>query len=144
MPFVDALGAPARLHLVEIDDEGRLFKLARPLPYRGALGDFEVPIDFVTDFASVPRFLWSIVGPYGRHTRAAVLHDWLYSSKIVSRREADALFRRAMRELGVVGWRRWGMWAAVRLFGWTAWHGWSVKRGLLELKIRVGLAKRAA
>lgn len=97
------------------------WRLTRPLEYAGAREGFTVPADFVTDFASVPSFLWSIFPPSGRHTRAAVLHDWLYVSGATSRADADGLFRRAMKELGVAGWRRWAMWAAVRLFGGPLW-----------------------
>lgn len=54
-----------------------------------------VPKGFITDFASVPKKLWGLVGPYGRHTKAAVLHDWLYSSQSkenFSKEVADKLF----------------------------------------------------
>lgn len=39
-----------------------------------------VPNGFISDGASIPKFLWSIVGsPWsGKYTQAAVLHDWLY------------------------------------------------------------------
>lgn len=122
------MGFLGRAHLAEIDDDGRLFELTEPLVYVGKLGEFTVPVGFVTDFASIPRVFWPIVGPYGRHTRAAILHDWLYQSKIVSRSEADAIFRRAMKELGVEDWKRWGMWLALRTFGWWAWNGYSFAR----------------
>lgn len=42
---------------------------------------YTVPAGFVTDGASIPRSLWGIPGlaPYGRCTRSAIAHDWLYS-----------------------------------------------------------------
>jgi hypothetical protein len=56
---------------------------------------------------------------YGRYTKAAIVHDHLWRNKAksgeISWREADALFRRAMRELDVAFLRRWLMWGAVRL-----------------------------
>ncbi|HVL90877.1 MAG TPA: DUF1353 domain-containing protein, partial [Actinomycetota bacterium] len=53
----------------------------------------------------------------GRYTKAAVLHDHLWRTPIdgVSFGDADGIFRRCMRELGVPFLRRWLMWAAVRL-----------------------------
>ena len=75
-----------------------------------------MPLDFVTDLATVPRLplAWLIAG--GVANRAAVLHDWLYFRRY-RRQWADAVFYAAMREEGVSLWRRWIMWASVRLFG---------------------------
>ena len=59
---------------------------------------------FITDFASVPRALWSIFPPTGRYTKAAVLHDFLYSnaSKLTfTRKQCDKMFLLAMEILGV-------------------------------------------
>ena len=82
-----------------------------------------VPTGMRTDFASVPRaFVW-FLPRYGRYTKAAILHDYLWRHRVadgtggVSRRDADGLFRRVMRELDVPFLRRWIMWAAVR---WAA------------------------
>lgn len=48
---------------------------------------------------------------------AAVIHDELYGSGMVSRAMADAVFREAMLVSGVAAWRAWAAWAAVRAFG---------------------------
>lgn len=90
------------------------FDIVEPLEYSGNTDRFTVPEGFRTDFASVPRaFVW-LMPRYGTYTPAAILHDHLVAERLVSRRDADGLFRRAMRELGVSLPRRWGMWAAVR------------------------------
>ncbi len=113
----------------------RTWRLNRPLVWTGSQGDtFTVPAGFVTDFATVPRFMRSVVEPYGAYTRAAVLHDWLLtelagwhrthplggretwdkSRPPADSRDTDGIFRKVMAELGV-GWaKRWSMWAAVR------------------------------
>ena len=64
---------------------------------------------FVTDFASVPRPFWWWVAPWGRHGRAAIVHDCLYQRGVISRpdgtsrrpdkRESDRIFRQAMAVL---------------------------------------------
>jgi len=84
----------------------------------------KVPEGFCTDFASIPKFLWSILPPIGRHTKAAVLHDFLYStrcplffSRTFYRRDCDLEFLNAMKVLGVSKWRRTAMYLGVRLFG---------------------------
>ncbi|MFC0597689.1 DUF1353 domain-containing protein [Streptomyces palmae] len=91
------------------------WRLLRPLTYQGAQTTFEVPAGFITDFASVPRiFVW-LFPTYGRYTKAAILHDFLCRNPdLADRADADGVFRRAMRELGVPLLRRWMMWAAVR------------------------------
>lgn len=118
------------------------WRLTRALVWTGTKGDtFTVPAGFVTDFATVPRFLHWIVLPYGAYTRAAVLHDWLLTELATwveewgtpagrdmenpdrlkwppaNSRDCDGIFRRVMQDLGVPWAKRWTMWAAVRWAG---------------------------
>jgi len=100
----------------EMDDVN--WSLLRQLDYQAKDEVFHVPVDELTDFASVPRiFVW-FLPRYGRYTKAAILHDYLCRRKVpdgvVSRLDADGIFRRAMRDLEVPFLRRWIMWAAVR------------------------------
>ncbi len=112
---------PADLRLVG----NRLFELISPFEYH--VGSFpsdhviRVPAGFVTDLASVPRALWSIMPPHGRYAKAAIIHDYLYASPIVSRKQADDIFLEAMEVLGVAKWRRLAMYYAVRLFGQSSY-----------------------
>lgn len=90
------------------------FRTLEPLAYTGQRDTFTIEPGFLTDFASVPRaFVW-LLPRYGLYTRSAILHDYLWRTHVVPRRDADGLFRRSMRELGVPFPRRWVMWAAVR------------------------------
>jgi len=100
------------------------FQVTSPFIFSSAAGlHVEVPAGFRTDFASVPRACWSIAPPTGDHSRAAVIHDYLYSRAAnCPRFLADAIFRHAMQVSGVALWKRWLMWFAVRLFGWTAYQ----------------------
>lgn len=81
----------------------------------------KVPTGFITDFASVPRPLWSLLPPFGRYTAAAVLHDFEYWRQNRERVDADRIFMEAMIELNVKRWRRWSMHRAVRMGGWRPW-----------------------
>jgi hypothetical protein len=96
----------------------QLWEVVEPQVYRGARDTFVVPAGFRTDFASVPRVVVWLIPRFGRYTLAAVLHDWLVTEGIrrgaVSARDADGVFRRALRELGVMPLRRWLMWCGVR------------------------------
>jgi len=78
----------------------------------------DVPKGFETDFASIPRVLWSIAPPDGVYTQAAVLHDYLYQTGKYPRKKADRIFLEAMAVLGVALWKRRVIYRAVRLFGW--------------------------
>ncbi|MEU8901663.1 DUF1353 domain-containing protein [Nocardia sp. NPDC048505] len=95
--------------------DAKFWKLTEPVVYQGDSQVFTVPAGFRTDFASVPRALVWLIPRYGAYTRAAILHDYLIHSDEVSTADADGLFRRALRELGVSLPRRWMMWAAVRV-----------------------------
>ena len=90
--------------------------LVEPLKYQGNTEPFVVPVDFKTDFASVPAIFQWLIPRTGRYTSAAVLHDYLWRTPSeASLADADGIFRRAMAELKVPFLRRWLMWAAVRV-----------------------------
>lgn len=79
---------------------------------------WEVPEGYETDFASVPRFLWSLVPRFGSYTAATVVHDYLLTDELpagnVTSRQVDRVFRRALKSAGVGAAKQWLMWAGVR------------------------------
>ena len=109
------MGFENKLHVEELG-EG-LWRLTDELKYQGAVDRFVVPAGFRTDFASVPRLFTWLVPNSGQYTKSAVLHDWLLEQPGISRHDADGIFRRTMRELGVSDLRRYVMWGAVRIAG---------------------------
>ncbi len=82
----------------------------------------QVPIGFVTDYASIPRVLWSVLPPHGTYSAAAVIHDWLYWAQTTTREEADRVFLEAMLVSCVGQAKRAVIYRAVRLFGGAAWR----------------------
>ena len=107
---------PERVVVEAVDDDN--WSVVEPFTYVGRTQRFPVVAGMKTDFASVPRvFVW-FLPRYGRYTLAAILHDHLWRNEAPAGRityvEADGIFRRAMRELGVPFAKRWIMWAAVR------------------------------
>jgi hypothetical protein len=79
-----------------------------------------VPAGFITDFASVPRILWSIYPPTGRYSKATVIHDYLYSagkSMGYDRKFCDKMLLNGMEALDVGFFVRLPMYIGVRLFG---------------------------
>jgi hypothetical protein len=88
---------------VELLDDGRHVRLMVDLRFQDARGVVHVaPAGFVSDGASIPQALWSLVGGplSGRYRRAAILHDWTLRDGMAPG-DSHALFRDAMRADGV-------------------------------------------
>ena len=84
-----------------------------------------VPVGYLTDGASVPQLLWSLIPPWGSYSQAAVVHDLLceYLSIVVAgelvtitRQRCDEIFYESMGVLGVPAWKRWAMYQGVRAY----------------------------
>jgi hypothetical protein len=91
------------------------------LGFRYYLGDkdstkwVDIPKYFLTDGASVPRFLWNLIPPWGIYGQAAVVHDWLCEHLYIceqvadgtivhtpiTRKQCDQILYEAMQVLGV-------------------------------------------
>ena len=86
-----------------------------------------VPIDFITDGASIPKLFWSFVGsPFtGLYRRPSLIHDYFYATQKVKRNYADRIFLEGMKDEGVSWWKRKTMYFAVRGFAGRIWkrHG---------------------
>jgi Protein of unknown function (DUF1353) len=130
--------------------EPAVFKLREPIKYQDKGRQFNIPMDDISDLASVPTFLTWLVPRYGQHTMAALLHDHLQDHlaedkdtpetdpERVTSEQADTIFRQALHYSRVPFLRRWTLWAAVSLrtvfrsgaFGRVAVVAWA---GLLAI-----------
>jgi hypothetical protein len=121
------------LTITQLDADYRTWRLEQELVYEvGAEGSgriVRVHPQFETDGASVPRLLQFYLPTWGRYSRAAVIHDYLYAQlrpggsphpQAPSRQAADAVFLEALEVCGVSIVIRRIMWAAVRVFGYLA------------------------
>lgn len=88
-----------------------------------------IPEGFIWDLSSVPRLFWGLLPPDGDFEFAALLHDYLYVSKMMSRERADVeMFAWSKAVSGTSGRNTWGdvdnwiRYAAVRGFGWTVYN----------------------
>lgn len=103
----------------------------------GALGSGRtvvIPQGFTTDFASIPKLLWTILPPNGQaYDRAAVVHDYLYRGGWITeagtrllhypeRAEADSILNEAMAVSNVGRVKRWAIYEGVRVGGWVPWN----------------------
>lgn len=113
-----------------LKDDDSVWILDSTLIYESdLLGKIVVPMQFETDFASVPRvpIFYMLFGD--RAHREAVIHDYLYRKDAqtrkypyISREKADAVFLEAMENRKKPIFVRWSMYLGVRLGGWTAYH----------------------
>ena len=100
----------------------KTWELVEDFKVETSKGVVTVPKGFVTDLASVPRFLWWIIPPFGRYTQAGVVHDWLTWSQFFTRKETDTIFSELMIKYGTYKYKAKLMYRAVRTFGWIAWN----------------------
>jgi hypothetical protein len=103
-----------------------IYYLTKPttwLPDKGQerLRPVNVPVGFVTDFASIPRAFWSALRPDGNYTHAAIVHDYLYWTQTTPREHADEILKIMMEDFSVAGATVAVIYSAVRTFGAAAW-----------------------
>jgi hypothetical protein len=126
----DRIGPITALSIILIPDENRenrrVAALAATFGFVAQLSNRKkiavaVPQGYVTDFASIPGFVQWLISPFGKHSEAAVVHDWLYTlgdkKDKKGRRLADLTFKRALKIVGVGWFRRNIMYLAVRVGG---------------------------
>lgn len=94
---------------------------------------FTVPAGFVTDGASIPRFLWRLCG-HPLETRrfpVAVLHDWLYEADLgLTRQQVDEIYRDGLIALGFSKWAANAEYYALRIFGGGHWMTSTTTKGV--------------
>lgn len=82
---------------------------------------------FVTDGASIPRFLWRVCGTPMDVPRiyAAIVHDWLYTAGChggYTREDADRIYRDYQIALGISRFKAYTEYYAIRLFAGGHWE----------------------
>lgn len=89
---------------------------------------------FPTDGASIPRFLRWFSDPFSPDTiGGAIVHDALYQSKILPRKNADKIFLRKMKLDNVEWFKRYSFYLAVRCFGWVVYKNRSKNKKFVEI-----------
>jgi hypothetical protein len=80
-----------------------------------------VPVGFVTDFASIPRALWTSLPRDGDYVWAAVVHDYLYWFQKTSKEVADNVLNAAMGNFNIPFLTRTAIYQGVALGGASSW-----------------------
>lgn len=105
--------------------DGKNWIVKEPLVYRVGIShdSVVVPIGFVTDFASIPPVLQSIIQQNGPYQLPALVHDYLYWNQTCTRKQADRILLLAMTEHHVKPAHQTAIYDAVRAAGQFAWDG---------------------
>ncbi len=101
------------IHMVGYKHGRSIYRLTADLE----IGGFTVPAGFVTDLASIPRFMLWLIPQRGAYDKAAILHDYLLLKHDMPKAEIDKIFLRQMQKDGVATWKRNVIYTAVKLFG---------------------------
>lgn len=122
--WMKSLGSVSEpLHLGRFSD--RMYFLRKPIGWKPNPGqnlpEINVPVGFVTDFASIPRIFWSLLPTDGQYTYPAIIHDYLYWDQSISREDADKILRYAMDDFKVNSATIDTIYTGVRVGGWIAW-----------------------
>ncbi len=89
------------------------FKLIEDLEVQG----FTIPSGFISDGGSIPRMLWSWASPLdGRFLAVYCCHDYLYTTGILSREDADKLLKKGLVEAGMGETKARTIYTAVKMF----------------------------
>ena len=121
---------------LQLSDDGKSWTLLEPMKYQvkpqNGGEEIAVPKDTPTDLASVPRYLRWFISTWKQTARAAVLHDYLYSTDgqaecKYTRKRTDAILLEVLEVMGHK--TRKFAWAAVRVFGLWAWNKNAPKPG---------------
>ncbi len=121
---------PLVLTYLENDPKGDRWALVHPITFYTIRGRITVPSGYITDFASSPPWLWSVIPPIGRNNRDFMLHDFWYDNRLfetelgprVARKQADDELYRRLRQTAPHRWLRNGcIYYACRWFGRSWW-----------------------
>lgn len=107
--------------LIITPDQQGCYRTGQPFSYdlgfKGSGLTVSVPAGFVTDLASIPRWLWWLMSPFDpQYAAAAVLHDYLLTWSNFDRLTAHTVFLEALLNLGVERWKATAMYVAVVMF----------------------------
>lgn len=118
--------------LKSIESDRQLYRVREAFAFVSAAGwRVDVPQNFTTDFASIPRWVWSYISPEDPVILfPSVIHDYLYTRKgdlgpesrvVFNRQQADEVLRQAMLICGARATQALVVYNAVRFGGGSHW-----------------------
>lgn len=111
-------------HASVTPDKGFNYKLTENFEIIVDGYEVTIPKGFVTDFASIPRILWSVYPPqYASYVEPAIIHDYFYRCKNDHDRNfADDILYYALVENGVKKSTASNFYFGVRTFGASSYR----------------------
>lgn len=101
-------------------DKGRRWTLTAPFSFSVDGQEYIVPINFWTDFASVPRFVWPVISPYDLGV-GPIPHDFGYFTGYKNKAYWDKVLLACAEKDRIAAWRRVSAFYAVDWFGGSTW-----------------------
>lgn len=101
-----------------------MLEVQSPFSFATEYGIYTVEEGYRSEGYSAPRCLWGLLSPAidDRTLIPSLIHDWLYDHHVMSRAQADKVFRDMLIESGFPLWKSLVSYAGVRLFGWSHWN----------------------
>lgn len=110
--------------LIPIPQKPDLWFLDKPLVWEQAGLTITIPVGFISDDASIPKFLdWiPFLDRQGLSRRPGLLHDGIYSiGRHIGKDGADRILRAACLVEGMLPWQAWCIYQGVHLGGQSSW-----------------------
>jgi len=121
-------------------DKGRRWTLTAPFSFSVDGQEYVVPINFWTDFASVPRIIWPLISPYDLGV-GPIPHDFGYFTGRKDKDYWDRVLLACGEKDKVVGWKRVAAFYAVDWFGGSTWDRYR-KENVHHYLFRVGASNK--
>lgn len=114
-------------------DKGRHWQVLSPFVIVVDGEEHSIPVEFWTDFASIPKIVWNILDPYSLGY-GPVPHDYGYLTGKKTKEYWDEVFLACMEKDKIVGWKKFAAYNAVNLFGGKVYNRYrdEVAKHLLE------------
>lgn len=97
-----------------------------------------VPKFYITDFGSIPKWAWSILGcspATGLHRRATIFHDWLFTMHPeLGFKFANTLFNAIMKFDKTPTIKRSLIYSTVATAGWVSWYRWKDQKASFQYR----------
>ena len=105
------------------EDHGYVIVLDSPITFSSYGYQYIIEKGYKSNGMSVPRMLWGIISPpYDPRTIIpSIIHDWMYDTHILSRKQSDAWYRDELIENEYPAWKAYAVYYAIRIFGSSHW-----------------------
>lgn len=104
-------------------ERGDIIRLVTPIKFEYKGVKYEIPAGYDSDGMSVPRMFWRVLSPKinAKTLISSIVHDWMYSEKICSRKETDEFYYENLVKNGFGKVKSYLVYIGVRIGGGSHW-----------------------